>query len=294
MKKLFNLIAFTIIVCASCQAQVAEKASNAEGQSLLWEISGNGLEKSSYLFGTLHLIPKDSFFLPAGTETAFETCETLVLEVDIDIPLKEQIAMAQRVLIPNNETIADFMSDDEYKAAVSYMVDSIGISEKKMQKYIHIKPFFLSGILLTEALGKVEAYETYFAALAKKQDKSFIALETLEFQLAIFDTISVEEQVEASFHSDMMAEYYDMLECYAQQNLDCLYTMITEYDDIEFEQLFLLQRNHNWAEKLEKDILPAGSTFIAVGAGHLPGNEGVIKLLQERGYTVEPVLEVVE
>lgn len=289
MKILFNSIILSFIALSSCKAQVKETGT-AERQSLLWEISGNGLEAPSYLFGTIHLIPKEDFFLPAGTAEAFEASETLVLEIDIDIPLKQQLALAQEMIIPNNRTLADFMSEEDYAQAVSYMTDSLSISEKKIERYVRIKPLYLTGLLMTEAIGKVESYEKHFAGMAKKQKKNFIPLESLEFQMSLFDTISIEEQVEASFQNNMMTEYYSMLNCYSNEDLECLHNMITEYDDVEFEKLFLNHRNKNWAEKIELEILPQGSAFIAVGAGHLPGNEGVILLLKAKGYEVTPVI----
>ena len=290
MKNLFIPI-FTFLLLIACNSQVPEKIDSTSNQSLLWEISGNGLETPSYLFGTMHLVPKDDFFMPAGTKKALESTDLLVMEIDVDIPLKKQIEIAQRGLIPENGTLADYMSEEEYNNVVKFLTDSIGISDKKLEKYIRFKPFILTGIIMTEALGKVETYEKYFADVAKKQKKNFTALESIEFQLALFDTIPIEDQIEGAFHSDMMDEYYLMLECYKAQNLDCLHQMITEYDDEEFEQLFLKQRNHNWAEKLKNSILPTHSAFIAVGAGHLPGAEGLIALLRQKGYTVEPVIE---
>lgn len=289
MKKLINLLAIATIAITTCHSQIIEKTSTIEGQSLLWKISGNGLEKPSYLFGTMHLVPKEDFFLPSGTEKTLESANALVMEIDIDIPLKDQIALAQKMLIPNGQTMANFMSEKEYATLISYMIDSLGISEKKTERYMMFKPFFLTGVLMTEALGKVETYEKYFAAKAKKQEKTFIPLETLEFQITLFDTISIEQQIEASISTTMMTEYFSMLDCYLNQDLDCLHKMVTEYDDIEFEKLFLSQRNHNWVEKLENEILPQESAFIAVGAGHLPGKEGLIELLQKRGFTVTPL-----
>lgn len=291
MKKIINFIAIAIFAITSCNSQVEEKTSTIDNQSLLWEISGNGLENSSYLFGTMHLVPKEDFFLPTGTIEAFESSNTLVMEIDIDIPLKEQISMVQRSMLPNNTTLADYMTEEDYLNTYSFLADSIGIGEKKLEKYIRFKPFMLAGILLTEAIGKVETYEKYFADAAKKQKIEFIALESVDFQLSIFDSIPVEDQIEGSFHSGMLNEYYEMLTCYTNQDLSCLHQMIQEQEDEDFEEILLKQRNYNWIEKLETEILPTGTTFIAVGAGHLPGSEGLIELLRAKGYELTPIIK---
>lgn len=123
---------------------------------------------------------------------------------------------------------------------------------------------------------------------------TFEALETLDFQFQIFESISIEEQIEMMFEEknkniNPVEIYNKMLTFYKEQNLDSLLKMTLE-DDLmkKLEDKALTGRNKDWIPKIEK-IVNDKPAFIAVGAAHLPGETGVINLLREQGYTVNPL-----
>lgn len=289
MKRLTIAIVSILVLFTSCSTQPVNREKSNPESSLLWEISGNGLEKPSYLFGTMHIISKKDFFMPTHAMESLEKAEALVLEMDMDIPVKQQVAMAQQIILPNGKTLADYMSAEEYEVFKSICIDSLGIGEGKFERYSHMKPIFLAGILMAEYVGKVESYEKFFMSKAKKLDKEFIALETLDFQLSMFDKIPIEEQVKDMKATELIPELNKLIESYLSQDLNRIQTVIEETDmDEKTEWDLLVNRNINWKGQLI-ELMTDKSLFIAVGAAHLPGEQGVINLLKDEGYTVKPL-----
>lgn len=288
MKKIF----FIIITCVTLfysENLFAKGNVETKNQSLLWKISGNGLEKPSYLYGTIHMIPKDKFFVPKGTEDLISKAEALVLEIDLDIPMKKQIEMAQKMMLPQGKTYKDYLDSSTYAEVLSYLSDSLKMGEGKTERYMHIKPVYISGPILMEVYSDIEMYEKYFSKIAKKNKLELLSLETLDYQMGVLDSISLEEQFEDFNISEMFTEYEDLLEVYINQDIDGIHNIMNKNEKEEMLDLLFTLRNKNWAEKLTNEILPNQTVFIAVGSGHLPGENGVINLLRQKGYTVEPV-----
>lgn len=260
-------------------------------QSLFWEISGNELTQPSYLFGTIHIIGEDDFFLPKITEEKFNECKVLATEVNLNMTMQEKIDMAVKTLLPNEETVEKYMTPEDYKELRRYMIDEVGIKEKKIDKYIRMKPFFLSSVIITEQLGKVKAYEDEFMEMAKKSKMEVMGLESIEYQFSIIDKVSYEDQVKMLMdglkEEDGKDQFARMAEIYKAQQLDELYNMTIEESEYmpNFKEDFLDTRNSNWIPVIEESI-KNNSVFIAVGAGHLAGETGVIELLRKQGYTV--------
>ncbi len=258
-------------------------------KGLLWEISGNGLKQSSYLFGTMHLMPQSDFFYPSKTIEKLKNAKTLALEIDINIPIKEQIKLAQEILLPDGKTVKDFLSKEDYSRFKTYLLDTLDLSEKKYNKYVRFKPFFIYSILLTEELGKVKSYEKEFNKLAKKKGLKIVGLEEIAYQMKIVNQIDIEEQALSMIGADIEKEFNEMLEVYMKEDLNELFLLMFETPDYKsIEEQMLIQRNLNWIPHIEEQITKA-STFIAVGAAHLAGSKGVIVLLREKGYTLKAV-----
>lgn len=258
-------------------------------KALLWKISGNNLTKPSYLFGTMHIMPAEEFFFPKKTFENLENCKTLALEVDINIPLKEQIKLAQATLLPTNKKLKDYLSEKEYKEFKSFLLDSLEISKKKYKKYIRFKPFYIYSLLLAEKLGKVKSYEKELNKKAKRKGLSTIGLESIDFQMSLVDEISIKEQALSIIGANLSDDFYKMMNIYKKQDLNALFEMTTEDPDFkEIEGKFLIKRNNKWIPIIERQIKKE-PTFIAVGAAHIAGSMGIINQLRNKGYKVEPV-----
>ena len=289
--KLTKLILIILFLFPAFLVNAQENSNNEK--SLLWEVSGNGLEQSSYIFGTIHLIPADDYFFTDVMKEKLIECKTLALEIDINMSLGEKINLAKKVMLPDGKRISDYLTDEQFDQYSAYILDSLEIKESKFKQMNMIKPIFASSIILVELLGKTKTYEEEFNKLANKKGLTVIGLETAEYQLSIMDKMSIEKQIDMIFEDDLngnpLTEFNQILEVYKKQDLDELNELFKADESLsEFADDLLNNRNKNWIPIIEKEI-KNNSIFVAVGAAHLPGETGVLNLLKLQGYTVKAV-----
>ncbi len=298
-----SIIASLLFSCKSAKDSVQEMPTKKQeplANSLLWEISGNGLAESSYLFGTIHIINKEDYFLPEGTLSAIDQSSDVVFEIDMTEmnDISKVMPLMQKAFMENDLTLKDLLSEEEY-ALVNDHFQGMGLPLMFMER---IKPMFLtvfaSGDINPGDLqsGEVKSYEMEFAEMAQESNKTIGGLETIEYQISIFDSIPYTEQaqmlVESIQSSDLGDDQFkELVDLYKQQNVAQLYEMMKGDESInEHEDVLLIQRNKNWIPVMS-ERMASTKTFFAVGAGHLGGPMGVINLLQEAGYTVKPMVK---
>lgn len=271
---------------------VAETAES----SLLWEISGNGLEQPSYLFGTIHLIAKEDYFWTDIMNEKFNTTEMLVMEIDMENSMMMLFSMLGSVRMKKGTSLQDLLTDDEYKLVADYFENKMGMP---ISMFDRIKPMFTSMMIAEggqEGMEETTSYEMELMNKAQKREMKIEGLETVKYQMSMFDSIPYEDQAKMLVdavkgngeESDNTMDA--MVELYKQQDIDGLYKLIMQSDnEMEaFEDILLITRNKNWIPKIER-MATKKPTFFAVGAGHLPGEQGVINLLKAEGYTVTPI-----
>lgn len=276
------LVIVAVLLCGQAKAQ----------NSLLWQISGKGLPQPSYLFGTIHMICPEDFFLTDKMKTAFQKTHTLYLEIDLDDPTAPMKLMGM-IQYKNGEKLSDFFDTADYRDLSRFVHDSLKMDVGFFEKF---KPLMLYSMMSAKMLpcAKEEAYETEFVNMAKAQHKPVKGLETMEEQVSIFDSIPGKTQ--ASMIMDMVRHYDSekldfqrMVGFYRGQEIDSLYKMLEESPDTKIDQdLLLNRRNHKWVP-LIASAMRQGPCFIAVGAGHLGGEKGLLALLRRQGYTVRAV-----
>lgn len=259
---------------------------------LLYQISGNGLTEASYLYGTIHILPKDKFELSNSLKRAFDASTTIAMEVDLDMSGAEKIALAQKVMLPDGKTLKDFMAAQDYLQLKAYCIDSLQWSESKFERSSKLKPMFFSSVLIQENMSNMASYEMEFNKMAKKKKKETIGLETIEFQLGLFDQLPMETQVDMlkqDYKSDMK-NYDTLLACYLREDLETLGKLMAEETSAypEFNELMLVQRNKSWIAPMRAQMQKE-STFFGVGAAHLSGPDGVVALLRAQGFTVTAI-----
>jgi uncharacterized protein len=259
--------------------------------SLLWKISDNGLEQPSYLFGTIHVICPEDFKMDERILSALQSSKKIVLELNMSDPMLVQ-EMQQ------NSMNADFYNiqnefDPEAQAALdAFLSDNYGMGLAQMGI---MKPFILSTMVLMKQLPceTPDSYELFFTNKSQEWKIPMEGLETATYQISLFDKIPLERQIADLSNmilTDASAEEFKgMVDAYTAEDLGKLQEMITA-DGLtgEYGAILIDQRNLDWIPKIEQ-LIKQESTFIAVGAGHLPSEKGVIQLLRNAGYTVEPV-----
>lgn len=283
MKKLALLFGLFLALFSNAQT---------ENKSLLWKISGNGLTKESYLFGTIH-IACDATLSPKVLNALDKTSQ-LCLELDMDDP-SMQVQMMKLMMMKDGVTIESLMSAEDFKMVDEFFKKQSGLSLKMMNT---IKPFALSAMLYPKMLDcPMQSFENELMKVAKEQNEETIGLESFSEQLAVFDAIPYQAQVDElikSAKSDLARdkkELNEMLELYKTEDIEAMLTYTGSSENAmtsEFKDELLNNRNKNWIERISK-IASEKPTFFGVGAAHLGGEDGVIKLLRKKGYKVEAV-----
>lgn len=265
---------------------------------LLYEISGGGLKQSSYLFGTHHMIPVERAIEIPNLFKAFNDCNAVISEFVDDNPEE----MQKRILTASKmeKSIFDMLTKEEAILLDSALQAELNLSLSNVQ---YMRPNIIAMIYETAICERLLnrntndiAMDSYFQVAGVELGKSVYGLETLDEQMEmILRSISLERQskilVETVRNIDnILTENAQLDSLYIQGDLNALYNMLVEAEDMTEAEKFLLveERNHSWLPKLEEKIKQE-SCFIAVGALHLPGDDGLINLLRKAGYKLKPV-----
>ena len=292
--KLITIVAL-LTFFYSCNAQPKQTVLliNKDDNSLLWQVSGNGLQQPSYLFGTFHLMCKDDIHFSDQLKVAVSRVDKVYMEMDMDDPA----TMLSGLFLMNmkDKTLPELYTATDYKRVSAFFKDSLGISLISLQK---IKPFFLEAMMYPKMMPckTISGVEEELMKIAKLQKKEIKGFETMEFQAGIFDSIPYEEQAKELLKSiDSLAsnkkEFDTMMDVYKSQRVGEIENLFSKSESgMEAHQDILLDnRNKNWVAQL-KIIMKTDKVFVAVGAGHLVGKQGLIALLRKEGYTVKPLL----
>ena len=294
MKRSIYLI-FTVFFLQSCLAQPVEKIpTNKDENTLLWEISGNHLSKPTYLFGTFHLMCKEDIKFSSELKTAIKNAEEVYFEMDLDDP-SNTLGALFFMNMKDGKALKDFYTETEYTRLKFFFEDSLNMP---LTMFEHMKPNFLEAFLYPKMMPckKMSGVEEELMKIAKEQKQEIKGFETIQFQASVFDSIPYTSQAKDLLKTidnlEMYKKYFDtMLTVYKTQQLAAMETMFTksEFGMEENQDILLDNRNKNWVEQLNK-ILPEKNIFMAVGAGHLVGEKGLIALLRKAGYTLRPLV----
>ena len=293
MKKTFWLSLFAVAGLVA-YGQVPKKTP-ANNNTLLWRISGKDIAKPSYLFGTMHLLCADDIQLSDSLTNAIQNADNVYLELDMDNLFEMMSAMTKMKML-NDTTLADLLSKEEYGKVKDFFKNNSGLIPFSMLETF--KPLLAASMIMEQQAGKCDnmiSMEQLIMQESKKNGVKIRGMETMEYQMSIFDSIpyglqakQLVKMIDEGVGDDN--EMKKITEAYRSQQLDKMEEM-TKKEDMGLENftgLLLYNRNANWAKKLE-GLLSNRSLVIAVGAGHLPGEKGVINLLRKAGYKVEPV-----
>ena len=288
------IVVIVLFLFAGCKAQTQTKLiKNKNDNTLLWRVSGNGIKDPSYLFGTFHLLCKEDIHFSEQLKKAIKRSNTIYMEMDMDDPATMLSGMLY-MNMKDGKKLEDLYSPEEYERLENYFSDTLNMPLMLLQK---AKPYFLVALLYPRMMNceTPAGVEEELMKIAKESKKEIKGLETMQFQASVFDSIPYEWQAKELLKSiDSFSVYKDefdkMLAMYKNQQLDSMESMIdkSEFGADKYGDLLLTDRNKNWVKQL-KTIMKNESVFVAVGAGHLLGNTGLIKLLKKAGYKVEPL-----
>lgn len=270
-------------------------------KSVFWKISGNGLKKPSYLYGTIHLIPKDEFKIPAVVTNALEDSKRVAFEIDMKemTNIRTQMSLITKSFMAGGKTLKDLLSPEDY-ALVKSKMEEKGLPAGMFER---MKPMFLSTLFsngdesgAAPDNGGMTSVEMELYRVSRRQKLESTGLETAAYQMSIFDSIPYEAQAkmlvdglrDTGSDSDGSSELDTMLQMYRDQDITAMQSMISDvqYGMSKYEDILLNQRNRNWIPVMNR-LMREKPTIFAVGAGHLGGAGGVVALLRKEGYRVE-------
>ncbi len=257
----------------------------------LWKVADS--DTTIYLFGTIHALPKNLAWLDGPVAKALDGSEQLVTEIADSSAAEEQKAIASLGLL-QGETLRSLMKDED-RIAYEALLARLKLPPEAFDKAepwlagltIGMMPYAMSGY------GKNDGAEAVLRKAAVAKGKAQGALETLDFQLGLFDRLTREAQL--TFLAQAVRDFDKsfgligtMTDQWGAGDSDALARLLNdEMDDPELSETLLFQRNRNWTAWIRKRMDQPGQVFIAVGAGHLAGANSVLDLLKRQG--VEPV-----
>ncbi len=293
---LFPLFLAAALLSSAAFAQSTDSLDRA----LLWEISSPELQQKSYLFGTIHMIPKEDFYMDEAVERALEAAEQVAFEIDMDemSDMGKMMGLLMDAFMKGDTTLSDLLSPEEYELVDAHF-QKIGLPLGMLER---IKPMFLTALTSEDLFsgqpgtGNITSYEMELLQRAKSQEKAISGLETAEYQMSMFDSIPY--RVQAKMLVDAIAEtdpdndqILELVNLYKKQDLNGMARLFkADKSGLgKYEDLLLVTRNRNWIPVMEA-MMAEGAAFFAVGAGHLVGSQGVIRLLEAKGYRLKPVV----
>ena len=288
MKKTSLLLVLLIISAISVNAQ------------LLWKISGNGLEKPSYIFGTHHIAPANFTDSIAGFNRAFDSCSQLYGEIDMADMASLQSQVSGYVMAPQDSTLNKLYSADDFSIITEGIKNILGADVNQL---LMIKP-----VAISQMIAQVFSMQAFPGFNPQMQLDATLQLRAKNTGKTVKGLESAISQCELLFNEPMKDQAEDLLkmikdpekakrqtkelaDSYVNQDLEMLKKVMLdpemEQTEEDLEKL-MYNRNRNWVKQMPETMKTA-PTFFVVGAGHIiQDGKGVLDLRRNAGYTVEP------
>jgi len=277
------LFLVSVLLCKAAWAQ----------SSLLWEITGPNLTKPSYLYGTIHLKDSRVFEFGDSVLAKFDRCEAIVLELIED---EESIKSAMYAMfLPAGDSLKNHMKSRDYKILMDYAMVNMGPAAARTMDVM--KPIFISVLLAESYAESTEPLplDMFLQEKGNEAGKIMIALESLKEQIEAIDAIKMKHQVkmlmdQITDEEGIKESMTSLVLAYQQQDLAAVAKVMGDSKMPNYvSKALIVDRNRVMAERVDS-LIQLNSSFVAVGAGHLPNKEGLINLLRQRGYRVEAVI----
>jgi len=261
----------------------------AQKNTLLYKISGKGLKQDSYLLGTLHIMCPEDFHMPAKVAKVVGNVDQIIFEVNLFDPANAD-KMQQVAMTPTKDFFAA-LEPTKVK-----LIDSVlTANQMSIKMFDLLSPSTMISLLALKAFNcpnpmEIKSMEKEVYDLAK--NKTIGDLETADFQIELMNKIAT-----PAYFYNYLNNYDEgvlmtrmLVDAYKKEDLNALTSIMIDEKWMPKDQLeiMLTARNKNWIDVLPSKIKDT-KTLIAVGAGHLVGDTGMLKLLKKAGYTVTPI-----
>jgi uncharacterized protein YbaP (TraB family) len=285
-----NIKNYLLLLAAIACLQIAK--AQKLSSTLLWKISGNGLQKPSYLYGTMHLTDERVFNLGDSVYKAIENCDGFATEID-PAEFTPLVIDEAKKYYAESVRLKDVLHKDEFKKYGKVLAKKLNKNEDDITTADILREKN-KWIQESYSTGKMQTFlDVYLFDIARRQGKWTGGVEDLKDQenvLDLIDETDLEELVATDDESkntiDEATEY--LINAYVKNDLNAIEKLAYSGDSLH-EDALLVKRNKKMAMRM--DSLSHERTMVfAVGAAHLPGDKGLIHLLTEKGFTVTPVI----
>lgn len=275
--------------------QLAAAESLRHGQGLLWQVEKDGAP-ASHVFGTIHLADPEIVALPRPVRDAFAASRSLSVEIILNATAQIQLATA--MALPQGRLLQDILPAGLFADALS-AGERYGIGATQANR---LKPWALALLLSMPPAGDASARERvaldiWLQRAAASRDMPVHALESVAEQIAVFEGLSDADQIAylrmtAKGQAEIARVVPALKAEYLSGNLDAIHALTHQGLDPESRRFQRLLETRLFAERNARMVsrmiarLDEGNAFVAVGALHLPGEDGVLHLLEKRGYRV--------
>jgi uncharacterized protein YbaP (TraB family) len=277
-------------------AALALPATQAAADPAAWRVTGaNGGDVT--LLGSMHVLRPSDHPLPASVDALIERAERIVMELDLDDvdAAAQQRTILATAMLPQGTVLRDVVDADVYRL-VAENAAALGVDLALLERF---EPWFLAITLLDQGMRRLgfqgeRGLEQYVLGTSQRAGKEIVGLETLEFQIGIFDSLPAEQQ--QAMLEQTLAELDeaataldDMVAAWRAGELETLSAELLA-DFAEFPGLYetlVTKRNDAWVPALEQMLADGRRHLVVVGALHLVGPGNVIELLDGRGHDVE-------
>ena len=278
------LLAFSAVISATATAQTS-----------VWQVSKG--ESTLYIAGTVHMLPQAQFPLPDAFEQSYQRAEKLIFEADIrelETAKGAQLLM-RHARYQDQRNLKQVLSEATYKQ-LEQAAASFGISLKTLNSF---KPDFVLLNLMQAALQRAgmagEGVDSYFLQQALSDNKALGFLETTEQQLSLL--LNASESHEDEFVKQNLAQFdeleqqlNDIIAAWRSGDTNALAALAMAFTDTpegkQFYDTLLVQRNKNWLPHIKQMLETTEVELVLIGALHLAGDNNVLQLLQQNGYSI--------
>jgi uncharacterized protein YbaP (TraB family) len=286
---------FFIILLSSVAAfwSLGNNGDEPLKKSVIWKITGKDLPGPSYLFGTVHVADSIEFPMHGTIVEQLIRSEALVFETDLSEPGYQQKALKYAMM--EKDSLDGILSVEQYDQLHSFFRDAFSFPLDAVKR---MKPFYVASLIGTlNTNNQGISLEENLLRIAQEKGKLITGISSLEKDAEILSRISQPDQVDYLFDeiesyssgcSDALKK--EIFQAYQKADIERIYSLMSgslKYHPEILENIFV-ERNVSWMGSMKK-LMSEQSCFFAVGVGHLPGEKGLIRLLQKDGYKVVPV-----
>ena len=285
---LLSIVALVVLPPGALRAQQAVKPATKHS---LWKVEGR--TNAMYLLGSIHFLKKDFYPLPQPIEDAYKQSQVVVFEADLGemTSPEAQVKMLQSGQAPAGEKLKDVLSQETYAKLETHLKES-GLP---IAVFDPLRPWMVAVALVSAEIMKLgynpeDGVDKYFYGKLKKDKKEMVALETLDFQMGLFTSLTKQEQDSmlretlqevSNFKTDLQG-IIDAWKTGDTQALD-KFMLDAMRDYPQLHKKLLIDRNKEWVDKLQKLHASGKTVFVVVGTAHLVGKESVVDLLNGKG-----------